>query len=180
MCGLRDMRFEAIETLTKKILDEYNRNPVGWKVLADLKGNVIILGPKGCYQLRLVPINPMEYMGVGTKMPNSEGLSSITEASPPYGFRPLSIKATKKLLTATRQYNSILTGKLIRKFLGIRPVSIETIMQEKPGSILSGPVITLSSLNLISEKQRKLEFKLAKEADKLFRKRYPYRASIYG
>jgi hypothetical protein len=52
--------------------------------------------------------------------------------------------------------------------------------KKKPKAVLNGPFIGHPDLSTISESQRELEAKLKIESLKLFKKKYPYRASIYG
>jgi len=39
------MSAEPIESLMKRIMDQYNRKTEGWTVLIDMKGNMLVLGP---------------------------------------------------------------------------------------------------------------------------------------
>jgi hypothetical protein len=69
---------------------------------------------------------------------------------------------------------------LISKLLEKNPVSIPELEKEKLKAVLNGPFIGHPNLSTISESQRELEAKLKIESLKLFKKKYPYRASIYG
>lgn len=173
------MNVKSIKSLVTRILDQYNKKPEGWKVLNDRKGNVLVLGPKVGYRLKLVPLNPREYTGVGVKINRSEEMRSITQGVPSYGFRPLSDKETKELFSTVHQ-GSTLQTKLIQKLLGTKPVPTREIRKKETKAVLTGPVITHPSLSTISKGQRELEKKLSMEADKLFRKKYPHRAAIYS
>ena len=66
--GYVEVLFEPIDQVTNRILDQYNRHPEGWSVLVDSQRNVLVVGPSSGYRLRLVPLNPQEYTGVGTKI----------------------------------------------------------------------------------------------------------------
>ena len=56
---------EPIEPLISKIMNQYNKDPEGWSILIDQNLNVLIMGPKVGYRLKLIPLNLQEYTGVG-------------------------------------------------------------------------------------------------------------------
>lgn len=172
------MDVEPIRRITKDILSQYNKRPKGWSVLADQKGNVLVLGPSSSYWLRLIWLNPHEYTGAGIKVDDPEEMRRIVEGTPSYGFRPLPKGSVQKLLRAV-QRNGRVESSLAEKLLSITPVSTRELQKRSPSAILSGPIITHRDLSTISEGQRKLERKLTLEAEKLFRKRYPLRSGIY-
>jgi len=159
-------------------MSQYDQKPEGWTVLIDPKGNVLVLGPKEGYRLKLIPLNPQEYTGVGLKIDGREEMHRVVEGVPSYGFRPLSSTETKELFNSARQGN--VQKKLISKLFGMKPVPTWELKKKKPKAVLSGPVIAHPNLSTISKSQRELESKLAIEADKLFRKKYPHRSAIYG
>ncbi|MFW6117556.1 MAG: hypothetical protein ACOC6G_03130 [Thermoproteota archaeon] len=169
---------EPIEPLMSKIMDRYNQTPEGWKVLTDHKGSVIILGPKAGYRLRLIPLNPQQYTGVGTKIGKTGEIRDAVENVPSYGFRPLSNRQTKMLFNTIRQKGKT-NHRVAAELLGSKPVPTWQLKESKAKSVLTGPVITHPHLNTISQKQRELEQKLSTEAYKLFNKKYPGRAQIY-
>ena len=169
---------EPIESLIPKIFKQYNDRPVGWNVLRDYKGNVLVLGPDDGYMLKMVPLNPQEFTGVGMKIDDSNDMRGLVEGAPSYGFRPLSTKQTERLVNSFRQGEK--QHRLISKLLEKKPISIPELKKKKPKSVLGGPFIGHPDLSTISESQRELETKLKIESLKLFKKKYPYRASIYG
>lgn len=168
---------EPIESLMLKIMNRYNNQPEGWSVLTDYKGNLLVLGPNDGYMLRMIPINPEEHIGVGVKIDNPQEIRRFVNGAPPYGFRPLSTGQTKKLLNGFRQREQ---HKLVSEILERRPLSIPELQKKKPRVVLGGPFLRHPDLSTISENQRMLEAKLKIESERLFRKRYPLRASIYG
>ena len=170
---------EPLERITKKIMDRYNRKPEGWNVLTDRRGNILVLGPKSSYMLRLISLGPDRYIGVGAKVGGLEKMRGMVEGTPPYGFRPLSKRKTQVLLTAL-QRKGRLEKATVKEILGSKPLSTPEIMERRPHAVLSGPVIAHPDLGSISQRQRELERKLALEAFRLFRKRHPLRAEIYG
>ena len=167
-----------IESLIPKIMNQYNKQPVGWTVLTDPKGNVLVLGPSKGYMLKTISLNPREYTGVGTEIEDTENLRRAVELGPSYGFRPLSSKVAQELISSLnhRGEQSRLISQLLRK----EPVPTWELEKKKPNAIVSGPIIAHPNLSAISKSQRELELKLKFEADKLFREKYPHRAAIYG
>jgi len=169
---------EPIESLMRRIIDQYNKKPEGWSVLTDHKGNVLVLGPRMGYRLKLIPLNPQEYTGVGVSIGDAKEIRKVVEGVPSYGFRPLSGMETKKLLSTIHQRDAV-QNRLIKELLGIKPVPTWELQKKETKTVLGGPVITHPNLSAISKSQRELEVKLAVEAYKLFRKKYPGRAAIY-
>jgi hypothetical protein len=165
--------------VTKRILENYNKKPEGWNVLTDRKGNILFIGPNASYRLKLIPLSPQKYTGVGSKIKSPKEFQGITEGLPTYGFRPLSEEALKSLLSSIQQTGEF-RSTLINKLLRITPLPASKIREKKPKSVLTGPIITHPDLSVISKSQKELEERLSREADKLFRKRYPLRTGIYS
>jgi hypothetical protein len=106
---------ESIESLMPKIVKRYNNHPGGWNVLIDYKGNMLILGPSEGYMLRMIPLNPQKYTGVGMKIIDSDEMQSLVGGAPSYGFRPLSTRQMESMLDSFRQGED--QHKLISKLL---------------------------------------------------------------
>jgi hypothetical protein len=172
------MNVEPIESLMRRIMDQYNEKPEGWSVLTDHKGNVLVLGSGTAYRLKLIPLNPQEYTGVGVRIGGVKEMREAVEGVPSYGFRPLSGMDTKNLLSAIHRRSAV-QNRVIKKLLGINPVPTWELHKKETKTVLGGPVIAHPNLSAISKSQRELEVKLAVEADKLFRTKYPGRAAIY-
>lgn len=172
------MNVEPIESVMRRIIDQYNKKTEGWSVLTDHKGNVLVLGPRMGYRLKLIPLNPQEYTGVGVRIGGTKEMRKVVEGVPSYGFRPLSGIETKKLLSNIHQRGTV-QNRLLKKLMGINPVPTWELQKKETKIVLGGPVIAHPNLSAISKSQRELEVKLAVEADKLFRKKYPGRAAIY-
>ena len=170
------MIVEPVEILMARILRQYNNKPEGWNVLTDSKGNVLVLGPKAGYRLKLISLNPVEYTGVGMKIKRLNDVRKAISSEPSYGFRPLAKDVVRELLNYKSQSRQ---NAMIYELLKQKPVSTGEIEKRKPRAILGGPIIAHPDLNIISDNQRKLEAKLALEADKLFKRKYPGRAAIY-
>jgi hypothetical protein len=168
---------EPIESLTKKIMNRYNKQPIGWTFLQDIKGNVLIIGPREGYMLKMVPINPQEYTGVGMQIENPKYIRKLVKGAPLYGYRPLPNTQAKDLLNSFD--NAQKQNKIISEILKRKPVPTWEIKRKKSHLLLNGPILAHPDLSAISKSQRKLDLKLRIEAQKLFKKRYPHRAEMY-
>ena len=171
------MNPEPIESLMPRILNRYNRKPSGWMVLTDSHRNVLVLGPKIGYRLKLVQLNPRQFTGVGVKIKNTRRIRKQVEGGPSYGFRPLSSSAVEQLIVSGD--SGRIPNELLNDFFNLSPVPLGDINKTRPKAILSGPVLVHPNLNVLSTSQKKLEAKLSLEADKLFRTKYSYRADMY-
>jgi hypothetical protein len=168
---------EPIESILNKIMRRYDGRPTDWNVLIDYKGNVLVLGPKEGYMLKMVSINPEKQIGVGIKLDSPNEMRRLVDGGPSWGFRPLSAIHTKELLNGFRHAEK--RKGLVSEILKRKPVSTLELKRKRPKAVLSGPFIRYPDLSDISTSQKELELKLKIEAEKLFRKKYPYRATIY-
>ena len=157
-------------------MDRYNKHPVGWTVLRDFKGNVLVTGPNEGYMLKIIMINPQEYTGIGVKIDNPRELRTLVEGSPAFGYRPLTNIQAEELLNSFRHERQ---NRLISEILENNPVPTLEIEKKRPKLVLSGPIIAHPDLSTISKSQRELESKLRIGAEKLFRQKYPHRAEMY-
>ena len=171
------MSTEPIDSLSHKIIKRYNKQPLGWTVLRDFKGNVLIIGPKEGYMLKLVTINPQEYTGVGMKIKSPRHIQKLVKGAPQYGYRPLPNRQAKELLNSFQNIEK--QNKIISEVLERQPIPTWEIEKKKPSLILNGPILAHPDLSAISKSQRKLDLKLKIEAQKLFKKKYPHRAEMY-
>jgi hypothetical protein len=168
---------EPVELLANKIMDRYNKDPIGWTVLRDLKGNVLVTSPAEGYMLKIITINPQEYTGIGVKIDSSRELRTLVEGAPSFGYRPLAEMQVEELLNGFRQ--SERNSRLISEFLEKNPVPTLEIQKKRPIAVLTGPVMAHPDISTISKSQRELELRLRIGAEKLFRQKYPHRAEIY-
>ncbi len=171
------MNYEPVELLANKIRDQYNKHPVGWTVLRDFKGNVLVTGSKEGYMLKIIMINPQEYTGIGVKIDNPRELRTLMEDAPLFGYRPLAKSQAEELLTSFRHGKQ--QNRLISEILERKPVPTLKIEKKRPSAVLAGPIISHPDLSTISKSQRELELKLRIGAEKLFREKYPHRAEMY-
>lgn len=172
------LQAEPLDSLLKEILNRYNESPGGWRIFADAKGNMLVLGPGTGYRLKLLSLNPAEVTGVGVDI-SSEEAPGMPLDVPSYGYRPLSHVDVVQLFSSLRR-NAPMPQGLVDGLLGIKPVPTWDLKGESPHGVLTGPIIAHPDLASISRGQRELDAKLTLEADRLFRTKYPFRAGIYG
>jgi hypothetical protein len=158
-------------------MKRYNKRPIGWTVLQDFKGNVLIIGPREGYMLKMLTINPQEYTGVGLQIENPNNIRKLVKGAPLYGYRPLPNTQAKDLLNSFD--NTEKQTKIISEILKRKPVPTWEIKRNKTNLLLNGPILAHPDLGAISKSQRKLDLKLRIEAQKLFKKKYPTRAEMY-
>ena len=171
------MNTKPVELLANKIMERYNNHPVGWTVLRDFKGNVLVIGPKEGYMLKIITINPQEYTGIGVKIDSPRELRSLVKGAPLFGYRPLAKMQTEGLLNSFQ--HGELQNRLISEILERKPVPTLEVEKKRPTAVLTGPIIAHPDLSTISKSQRELELKLRIGAEKLFREKYPHRAEMY-
>ena len=172
------METEPLELLMRKAMDAYNQHPEGWNVLIDPKGNVLILGREGGYRLKLVPLNPYEYTGVGVTIKVDEELWGSVTGAPSYGFRPVPATVMREL--ANEAGRGTLSHTLVTRLLSIKPQPSWSVRDADAPAVLRGPIIAHPDLDAISKGQRELDAKLASAGNALFRRRYPERATLYA
>ncbi len=173
------MIFEPVDQIIRRIMGRYNRHPEGWSVLVDSKGDMLVVGPSSGYRLKLVHLSPGEYTGVGVRFGKSQGLRMMVKNLPQYGFRPLSREETRDLFLAINRGDKP-ADKRIKSLLEMNPVPTWDIDEGWPGAVVTGPLIAHPNLSMISRRQKELETRLAMEADKLFRRKFPLRAKTYS
>ena len=172
------MKTESFESLMRRVMDAYNKHPKGWNVLADPKGNVLILGRKEGYRMKLIPLNPYEHTGVGVRIKVGEELRGLLTDAPSYGFRPLPPTVMQALVREAGR--GTVSNALAKRLLSIQPRPSWNVRDEDTMAVLRGPVISHPDLSAISKGQRELDAKLAKAGNELFRRRHPQRAALYA
>ena len=173
------MEIRTIEDIMKEIVDNYNRKPIGWQIMSDLKGNSVVLGPSQGYMLKTMAISPEENLGVGANIGGADEFRGVLGNGAPFGFRPLDSDFSKKILEAINAREGTGQGNMLAKVLSIDPVPTWELEQNRPAMVIGGPYLGHPDLRLISKRQTELDEKLSFELDKRFRVKYPFRASMY-
>ncbi len=180
----KKMEIEPLDDLMKKIMYNYDQTPEDWNVMSDLGGNVVILGPMNSYQLKLVQINPQKYTGVGMKIPEEsplQDLKLITQGMHSYGFRPLAQRNINQIIDSLQE-GKMAQDQAIEDIFKTKPLPIREIERRRVDAVVAGPYLNLNFPNLgrIGSYHQEVERRLSIEADRIFRKKYPMRSSIYG
>lgn len=164
-------KIEPLEKIGKEVMDRYNKHPSGWRFLSDAHNNMLALGPKHGYRLKIMPITPTQTTGAGAKVKLKPKTRDKLQKLPPWGLRPLSKAEVRKLLLASIKDRNA-TGKISNKLLKRDPVPFKKSEEHN----LLGPTASHQDLNSIIKGQAKLERKLKHKTHELFKKQYPNRA----
>lgn len=170
------MQVLPIEDILKTLLEKYNKNPRGWSILVDPQGNIIVLGPKVAYRLKVIPLGPAQFTGVGVAIEDVDEIKSLIKGVPSFGVRPLT-SAHLKMIEKELLEKGTISWETLRKLTKAEPVPLNKAL----GSLaLIGPELhTTRPLSEIIKGQRELDLLLQREANKLFREKYPHRAMAY-
>lgn len=158
-----DMKIKEDEKILDEIIEEYNKDPEGWKVSGSRKGSRLdfYITKKGKFwQLKSEIINPYKKIGVGGKIKSKAELNHNIY----FGWRPLTRKQMRRIIKELR-----IEGKVsyftMKEVLQISPKSFFDIDEDY---IFQGPIaISNKPLQKVSKKQKKLDLKLTEELNKL-------------
>ena len=168
---------EPVDEIVPRILQRYSERPRGWRILSTPVGDMLVLGPDSAFQMKLIPLNPMEFTGAGVELPSGKHLDSMT-TSPEFGFRPLHDSDIQSIL------ESISSPDLIRpeidSIIKRAPLSMAELNTSSARHILSGPILTRPDLRALNPAVLKTQTSLERKARSIFRDRYPMRAGMYG
>jgi len=163
--------------IRREILREYNKDPIGWRVLTsrDIRGHIdIIFSHRGdVWFLKEEHVNPFEAVGFGVreKMPEVKG--SLQGLS--FGFRPVTGRMMGEIWRAVEREDDV--GRIISSLLNQKPIPINRI---RAPAVLEGPVVTSPKPLEVFPEQRNLDIKLRSELDKLISRKYPHLITTYG
>ncbi len=167
--------FEPAEELIEQIMHEYSKRPSGWHVLNTLDGDMIVIGPESAFQLRLIPLSPFQFTGVGTEIPRDLDAISSLGHRVTFGLRPLEEADLRAIVDAVDQQTR--SPEVLSQVLQRRPIPLTDIRKHK--HILSGPVLTRPDLTSSDSVLRRLRDDLDREARRLFSEKYPQRAGMF-
>ncbi len=168
---------EPVDSIVPRIMERYAKFPKGWHVLSTPKGDMLIVGPDSSFHLKLIPINPTEFTGVGVEIPGSYKSLDFIRRVPNYGFRPIHDSDLDQMLSLINQGND--AQSIIRSIIQRDPMTPTDIEQSDARHILTGPILTRPDLGDISSEISKVHSSLEREALELFRKKYPMRAGMF-
>ncbi|MFQ5831542.1 MAG: hypothetical protein ACE5H4_02470, partial [Candidatus Thorarchaeota archaeon] len=82
-------KIEPAEEIVPRILERYEKEPRGWRVMNTPRGEMLVVGPDSVFQLKLISLNPFEFVGSGVEMSESNKVVKSVRSTPEFGFRPL-------------------------------------------------------------------------------------------
>ena len=168
---------EPAEEIVPRILKRYSERPRGWRIMNTPRGEVLVLSSDSAFQLKLIPLNPMEFTGAGIELPESNDVVERIRSSPEFGLRPVNENDIQNIANAMS--GSEEAQSEVRAVLERTPLSIEDLSASKSSHILQGPVLTRPDLGSLSPDILKMQALLDKRAQKVFRDRHPMRAGMY-
>ena len=141
------------------------------------RGEMLVVGPDSAFLLKLISLNPFEFVGSGMEVKDTSGVVKTVRSTPEFGFRPLTETDIQGLVAAFG--NPLGMQSKLRNIIQRAPVSSSELGGSSIDHILSGPVLTRPDLSSLGGDVRKLQDQLDKSAMNVFRKRYPMRAGMY-
>ena len=168
---------EPADEIVPRIMKQYTDSPRGWRVLNTPVGEMLVVGPDTAFQLKIIPLNPVEFTGAGVELPESNSVIDSIRTSPEYGLRGLAqveLQAILESMVNPTQSPSPL-GEIIRR----APMLPDDIEKSTADHILTGPVLTRPDLSNLGPEVLRMRETLDRSANKVFRKRHPMRAGMY-
>lgn len=162
---------KPIDLLMKEIWKKYNEDSMGWHVLVgrSSKGyyDVFITNPKELWQIKLETIYRPNPIGLGARIGKTRESAKMLRGIPNYGLRPLSKKAMAMMMSVVKR--GVPPMRVLREVMSIDPKPHGEITTPW---VLQGPVMhSAKPLELISDRQRKLDAKMNMELESLLRKK---------
>lgn len=176
---MASFRVSRLEDVLKDIADEYEEQPREWRIF---KGrfltdehtySIIISGPARTRHLKLESAYKPNPLVVWREI--DEYLPKGAKGVPYFGMRPLPDKLARQAVRAFLKQDSAQLFKILEQAFTANPVTSAELMTKESAGILQGPVFR-GPLEYISEKQRRLDAKLATEMRRLVAREYP----MYG
>ncbi len=171
------IRPEPIESIIPRIVRQYEEEPRGWHVLSTPSGDWLVLGPHEAYQLRLVPLDPMRYVGSGTAIDDVDRVLEATRSAPEFGLRPLNDSDLRRLMAAAE--GAVALSSSVESVLGRAPRRPTAVFSSDVRHVLSGPVLVRPDLRSMSPAFSEVQEQLDRAAVDMFRTRFPERARMF-
>jgi hypothetical protein len=141
------------------------------------RGEMLVVGPDSAFQMKIISLNPFEFVGSGMEIRGSNSVVQSVRSTPEFGFRPLTETDIRGLVTAFG--NPLGMHSKLRSIIQRSPVSTSELGAGSIDHVLSGPVLTRPDLTSLGADLKKVQDQLDKSAMSVFRKRYPMRAGMY-
>jgi len=158
-------------------MKQYSESPRGWRVLNTPLGEMLVVGPDSAFQLKIIPLNPLEFTGAGAELPESNSVIDSIRSSPEYGLRGLAQAELEAILES--MINPSVASSPISSIIQRDPLLPEDIERGNIDHFLTGPVLTRPDLSNLGPEVLRMRESLERSANKVFRKRYPMRAGMY-
>ncbi|MHA1906969.1 MAG: hypothetical protein ACW98Y_06720 [Candidatus Thorarchaeota archaeon] len=168
---------ESTDEIVPRILRRYSESPRGWRVMSTPVGDMLVVGKDSAFQLRIIPINPREYTGAGTELPESNDVIDSIRASPEFGSRNLTHTDIEALVESMS--NPAQVQQQLHDILHRAPLLPTEIEKGEIDHLLTGPVLTRPDLSGLGPDILSLRNSLERSANRVFRKKYPMRAGMY-
>jgi hypothetical protein len=165
--------------IRREIARLYDKDPQGWSVLVgkDRAGfyDVLISHGKEAWQVKEDQVNPYNFVGLGSRLPNLPP-HPLTCTEHPFGLRPIGLDSMKELARLIDEPSAM--NELASKLLSEKPIS-STEAVESP-AILQGPILHSNRpLDSLSTAQTKLDEKLRRELRRIVHKEYRHTVTPY-
>ncbi|MHA2143081.1 MAG: hypothetical protein ACXADC_00660 [Candidatus Thorarchaeota archaeon] len=170
-------KIESAEDIVPRILEQYSERPRGWRVMTTPRGEMLVIGPDSAFQLKLISLNPFEFVGSGTEVKDTNRVVKSVRSTPEFGLRPLTDSDIQGLVAAFGNPPGIQSQ--LRDIIRRAPISSSEMRGSSINHILSGPVLTRPDLGSLGGDMKKVQDLLDKSAMSIFRQRYPMRAGMY-
>jgi len=173
------MEAKSLLGILRMLNRKYDINPREWHMLIEDKlSNIYITGPNGCWKIKVDSFygyNPNP-VAIVTRIEDEDipyGFHARHKGSPHYGFRPVPRKMMERLIEEIEEtdqppYETL--KKILKTVMATEPVPSRSLR----GTIMHGPIMHAPRLEDISDAQRKLEFNMSSEMEKLTGKKYYY------
>ncbi|MHA2377786.1 MAG: hypothetical protein ACXADO_05835 [Candidatus Thorarchaeota archaeon] len=170
-------KVEPVEDIVPRILERFEKEPRGWRVMHTPRGEMLVVGPESVFQLKLISLNPFEFTGSGIEMTDDDSAVKSVRSTPEFGFRPLSDvdirRIVESLIDSSKPRFDF--GEVIKR----EPISPSKIRSSSVEHLLSGPVLTRPDLRSLSPEVLRIQETLDRSAMRTFRRRYPERAGMF-
>jgi len=170
------MKVQTLEDVAKKIFEEYEDEPQGWRIFIGQFPNdehflnIIVAGPQKIRQLKLESAykpNPLVVCKEIDEYPKTKTLY--------FGLRPLREETLRKVFRAVSRKDSPALFEIFKSVFSAAPIAYSEFADKEIPVGLQGPVMR-GPLEYISEKQQRLDAKLNAELKRVVRREY----SMYG
>ena len=168
---------ESAEEIVPRILKRYSERPRGWHIMNTPRGEVLVLSSDSAFQLKLIPLNPVEFTGAGIELPESNDVIERIRSSPEFGLRPVSEKDILNIANAMSGSED--ARRELSAVLNRTPLALEDLSASKSSHVLQGPVLTRPDLGSLSPDILKMQTILERRAQKIFRDKHPMRAGMF-